>query len=295
MTDSGKRAKGLGRGLSSLLAGDGEEETREEGGPPRSVPIEFVIPNPNQPRKEFDKGELDALANSIRQRGIIQPIVVRPDPEAAGKFQIIAGERRWRAAQIAKLHDVPVVVREVDDTELIELAIIENIQRADLNPIEEAAGYTALMDRYDHTQEAVAKVVGKSRSHIANMTRLLGLPAKVRQMLADGLLTAGHGRTLIGADDALALAQQIVKGGLNVRAAESLVKAEKKPARPAKKKPARDPDTLALEADLVAALGLPVSINYRDGAGGDIKLSYKSLDQLDEICRRLCQVPNNHL
>ena len=290
-----KKAKGLGRGLSALMQGEGTKSGEEQGSGARTVPIEFVVPNPGQPRKVFDEEELNALSDSIKQRGIIQPIVVRTDPKEKAKFQIIAGERRWRAAQRAKLHVVPVVIREVDDKELLELALIENIQRADLNPIEEAVGYSGLMEEFGHTQEALAKVVGKSRSHIANMTRLLGLPDEVKKMLTDGRLTAGHARALIGADDPLELARQIVKGGMTVRDAETLSKAEKKPAGPAKKKPAKDPDTIALEADLSAALGLPVVVDHRDVAGGNIKLNYKTLDQLDEICRRLCQVPPNDL
>ena len=291
---SGKN-RGLGRGLSALMA-DVEQDTQapENAAPRRAdmiVPIERVSPNPDQPRRRFAEQDLDDLANSLREKGIIQPLIVREYPENSNTYQIVAGERRWRAAQMANLHEVPVLIRSYDDTEVLEIAIIENIQRADLNPVEEAAGYRQLMDKFGHTQEKLAEALGKSRSHIANLMRLLSLPDGVREMLTDGRLTSGHARALITADDPLALARKVVAEGLSVRQTERLAKGSN-PAKKAKSSSAttteKDADTRALEQDLSAALGMKVSVNHTPGQeAGTITLSYKSLEQLDDLCRLL--------
>ncbi len=239
-----------------------DEHTRPESAAPRRgeqmMPIERVAPNPDQPRRRFDPTKLEDLANSIREKGVIQPLIVRPDPKKSGQYQIVAGERRWRAAQQAQLHEVPVLVRDFDDTEVLEVAIIENIQRADLNPVEEAAGYRQLIDKFGHTQEQLARALGKSRSHIANQMRLLGLPREVLDLLESDTLSAGHARALITAEDPAALARIVVKKGLSVRETESLAKRgiAANPAKPSPKaKPAKDADTVALEGDLSANLG----------------------------------------
>jgi ParB family chromosome partitioning protein len=263
---------------------------------PQLTPIELLRRNPEQPRKVFDETELGELEESIRTKGIIQPILVRPAPGAPGQFQIVAGERRWRAAQRVGLHHVPVLVRDLDDLEVLELAIIENVQRADLNPIEEAAGYKTLMDRFGRTQEAVAKVVGKSRSHVANALRLLALPESVREHLSAGRLTPGHARAIATAPDAAALAESIVERGLSVRDAEALGRrAAERPAPTASSRPrpaggkGKDADTRALEQDLEETLGLSVEIDDRDGRG-EIRIRYATLEQLDDLCRRLSGV-----
>ena len=292
---SGRR--GLGRGLSALLDEAEAPVSVEAAAPapsggPLSAPIELLRRNPDQPRKTFGEAELGDLEESIRVKGVIQPILVRPAPGAPGEYQIVAGERRWRAAQRVGLHHVPVLVRELDDLEVLELAIIENVQRADLNPIEEAGGYKTLMDRFGRTQEAVAKVVGKSRSHVANALRLLALPEAVREHLAAGRLSAGHARAIATAPNVEALAQTIVERGLSVREAEALgrkagERVEADPARPAPR-PAKgkDADTRALEQDLEETLGLGVEIDDRGGKG-ELRIRYASLEQLDDLCRRL--------
>ena len=292
MADRDKR-RGLGRGLSALMADVAETQTvATEGTAERLVPIEQISPNPEQPRKRFDPEDLNDLANSIKEKGVIQPLIVRR--RADGTFEIVAGERRWRASQMAKLHELPVIVREFTDVEVLEVAIIENIQRADLNSIEEAAGYRQLMDRFGHTQEKMAEALGKSRSHIANLLRLLNLPDSVLEMVRGGELTAGHARTLVPADDPVKLAKQIIAGGLSVRAAEALVKksqagdqdrSEKKTSRVNSEK---DADTRALEGDLSASLGMKVTLNHKPGQeSGQMVLSYKNMDELDELCRLL--------
>lgn len=288
-----QKKKGLGRGLSALMA---DVAPNEDTSQPqarraeRAIPIERVAPNPDQPRRAFDSEKLDDLARSIAEKGIIQPLIVRPDPSRDDHYQIVAGERRWRAAQIAHLHEVPVIVREFDDTEVLEVAIIENIQRADLNPVEEAAGYKQLIDRFGHTQEQMAKALGKSRSHIANQMRLLSLPADVLAMLEAEKLTAGHARALITAEDPSALARIIVQKGLSVREAEALAKKGDKPAsKPSKAAAApKDADTVALEGDLSANLGMKVHVNHKDGGEtGQVVIAYKTLEELDELCRIL--------
>jgi ParB family transcriptional regulator, chromosome partitioning protein len=278
------RHRGLGRGLSALIGDDVGTGREAPGRGSRTVPVAFLRPNPFQPRKNFGPDELNDLANSIREKGVLQPILVRPVKGEANAFEIVAGERRWRAAQIAKLHDVPIVVRELSDGESLELAIIENVQRADLNAVEEAAAYRELMERFVYTQERVATEVGKSRSHVANTLRLLKLPDSVQSMIRDGALSAGHARTLIGAGDPEARAREIVAAALNVRQAEQRSKA--KPSRP-REKVEKDPDTKALEASLTNMLGLKVEILNKGNAGGELRIHYRSLEQLDDICRRL--------
>jgi ParB family chromosome partitioning protein len=279
-----ERHRGLGRGLSALI---GEEKAPTRGETVRTthrLPIAFVRPNKMQPRKRFAPEDLNDLAESIRAKGVLQPILVRPVKGENNAYEIVAGERRWRAAQMAKLHEVPVVVREMGDSESLEIAIIENVQRTDLNAIEEAAGYHELMERYGYTQERMAQEVGKSRPHIANTLRLLTLPEPVKAMLREGKLTAGHARTLVGNPDAEALANEIVSGSLNVRQAEQRSAAKKgKKAR----KTALDPNIASLEARISNALGLKVQVIHKGEKGGEVRISYKSLEQLDEVERRL--------
>ena len=291
------KKKGLGRGLSALMAdvaeapAEASTEVAQEGARRSEmlVPIEKIVPNPDQPRQTFVEADLNDLANSIREKGVIQPLIVRA---VGDEFQIVAGERRWRAAQIAQLHDLPVLVRNLDDTEVLEIAIIENIQRSDLNAVEEALGYRQLMDRFGHTQEKMAEALGKSRSHIANLLRLLSLPESVQRFLRDGKLSTGHARALVTADQPEALAKKVVSGGLSVRQTEALVKnegqaVEKKP-KLGKTPKSRDADTVALEGDLSAALGMKVALNHPSGAAsGSITINYKSLDQLDDLCMLL--------
>ena len=296
MADKPERRRGLGRGLSALMADVAETEAVAAQGPGAAellVPIEKIKPNPDQPRKRFAKEDLDDLAASIKEKGVIQPLIVRAWGD--GTYGIVAGERRWRAAQIAQLHELPVIVRDFSDVEVLEIAIIENIQRADLNPIEEAAGYRQLMDRFGHTQEKMAEALGKSRSHIANLLRLLNLPEAVIEMVRIGELSAGHARALIAARDPLGLARQIVKGGLSVRATEALIKKESAPSAESEARLAKpsarmekDADTKALEGDLSAAVGMRVSIDHKPGDdGGRLTITYRSLEDLDELCRML--------
>jgi ParB family chromosome partitioning protein len=257
-----------------------------ESGGVKRLPVEFIIANRANPRRTFDSEQLEELTNSIREKGVMQPLLVRPS-EDPNIFELIAGERRWRAAQKAGLHDVPVIVREVGDKEALELAIIENVQRADLNPLEEAMGYGQLIEQFEYTQQDLAQVIGKSRSHVANTLRLLRLPEDVRGMVASGTLTAGHARTLITAEDPAHLARQIVAGGLSVREAEALsqqrdVAGKKKPSEPAE----RDADTVALERRLSDALGLSVSLSHSE-RGGRLEIRYRTLEQLDGICVKL--------
>jgi ParB family chromosome partitioning protein len=280
----------LGRGLAALIGDVGDETSSvERTRSQRRLPIEFLRPNPRNPRQMFSSLELDELAASIRERGIIQPILVRTVRGAADAYEIIAGERRWRAAQRAGVHDVPVVLLEVDDREALELAIIENVQRTDLNALEEAMGYEALANEFKHGQDEIAKVVGKSRSHVANTLRLLKLPDSVKAYLRDGKISAGHARALLGEPDPEALARAIVERGLNVRQVEALVQEHAagggKAAKPRQRR-AKDPDTMALEKRLSDALGLVVSIEER-GQGGEMRIRYRSLDQLDAVIRRL--------
>jgi ParB family transcriptional regulator, chromosome partitioning protein len=278
-------SRGLGRGLSALL-GDGDvqaQEPTDSSTRSRNMPIAFLKPNPLQPRRNFDPEELKGLAASIAEKGVLQPILVRPTG-TPDSYEIIAGERRWRAAQAAKLHEVPVIVRAISDAQSLEIAIIENVQRADLNAIEEAAAYSELMGKFRYTQEQAADVVGKSRSHVANMLRLLKLPETVKALISAGKLTAGHARTLVGVADAEARANEIVAGALNVREAEKKARA---PKTPAKKPTAKDADTKALEHSLSSSLGMNVEIEHQGKGGGTMKIRYRTLEQLDEIIRRL--------
>lgn len=292
------RPRGLGRGLSALMADVAPNEEENIGGqapkrPDMNVPIERVHPNPDQPRRSFTPDQLEELASSIKEKGVIQPLIVRPRPGHDGEFEIVAGERRWRAAQMAQLHELPVLVRSFDDVEVLEVAIIENIQRADLNPVEEAAGYKQLMEKFGHTQEKLSTALGKSRSHIANLVRLLQLPDEVQSYLQEGKLSAGHARALITSDDPAALARRVIQNELSVRETEKLVKKGSDPAqsaapRRAKAPVEKDADTRALEGDLSAALGMAVEIIHEAGTeSGQIKIRYKSLEQLDDLCMRL--------
>lgn len=285
--------RGLGRGLSALMAdldapAAKAAETAEVRGQ-SSLPIERVRPNPDQPRRDFSREDLEDLASSIAEKGIIQPLIVRPDPTQPGDYQIVAGERRWRAAQIAKLHRVPVLIRDLDDLAVLEIAIIENVQRADLNVVEEALGYRQLMDKFGHTQEKMSAALGKSRSHIANILRLLTLPDDVQRLVRDGSLTYGHARALITADDPVALARIVIGKGLSVRQAESLAKSGLSARKSQKTQSGgKDSDTRALEADLSANLGMKVSIDHKAGTeSGQIAITYKTLDDLDDLCRLL--------
>ena len=272
----------MGRGLSALLDEGDPEANRDSdaSAKSRSLPIAFLKPNRFQPRRVFDQDELKELAASIAEKGVLQPILVRP-AGARDAYEIIAGERRWRAAQLAKLHEIPVIIRTLTDNESLEIAIIENVQRAGLNAVEEAGGYQELMTRFAYTQEQLSEVIGKSRSHIANTLRLLKLPDSVKGMIAEGKLSAGHARTLVNTPNAEQLAREIVAGELNVRQAEK--KAAPKGGR---KKAAKDADTKALETSISNALGMNVKIEHK-GERGQVKIRYKNLEQLDEIIRRL--------
>ncbi len=295
MAEDAARSR-LGRGLAALI-GDvegtpGAERTRGQ----RRVPIEFLKANPRNPRRAYAEAELEELAQSLRERGMIQPIVVRQMKGEAERFEIIAGERRWRAAQRAGLHDVPIVVLDVSDGEALELAIIENVQRADLNAIEEATGYLALIDEFDRSQDDVAQIVGKSRSHITNTLRLLKLSDVIKGYIQSGKLTAGHARALVGQPNAEELAEQIVNRGLNVRQVEELGRKEgKSQAREVRRtgRLGKDADTKALENRLTDALGLLVSIDHRANGGGVLQVRYRTLEQLDDVVRRLESGPNN--
>jgi ParB family transcriptional regulator, chromosome partitioning protein len=253
----------------------------------RHIPIDKIQRNPDQPRRTFDTAELEELANSIRAHGVLQPILVRP-LRNSDMFEIVAGERRWRAAQIAKLHQLPAVVMELDDRDVLEIAIIENVQRADLNPLEEAQGYQALLERFNRTQADVAEQVGKSRPHIANMLRLLSLPNDIQEMVRDGRLSAGHARAILTAPDPHGLAKLAIANGLSVREVEKLAqRAKDERDGPRAARPDKDADTLALENQIANALGLGVVITHKGEVGGEIRITYKKLEQLDEICRKL--------
>ncbi|EAR53051.1 chromosome partitioning protein parB [Oceanicola granulosus HTCC2516] len=287
------KTRGLGRGLSALMADVSPEGPAQDAPrrPDARLPIERVHPNPNQPRRSFNADALAELASSIAEKGIIQPLIVRPAPGREGHYEIVAGERRWRAAQQAKLHEVPALVRDFDDTEVLEVAIIENIQRADLNPVDEAAGYRQLMDRFGHTQEQLATALGKSRSHIANQLRLLTLPPPIQTLMIEGALSSGHARTLVGHEDAEAMAQKIVREGLSVREAEKLVKKSREGGsepKPPTRRSEKDADTRQIEAELSAALRMAVSIDHRPGTeGGTLTIRYNNFGQLDDLLRAL--------
>ncbi|RCS22355.1 ParB/RepB/Spo0J family partition protein [Phyllobacterium salinisoli] len=283
--------KRLGRGLAALI---GEMDRPAEGRQApipleRHVPIEFISRNPRNPRRAFKDLELEDLAQSIREHGVVQPVVVRPAPGVPDRYELIAGERRWRAAQRAGLTVLPIIMRDVDDRVALELAIIENVQRADLNPVEEAAGYQQLIEEHDYTQADLAQVIGKSRSHVANTLRLLKLPDNVQEMITDGALSAGHARCLVTAENPAVLAERIVREGLSVRQAEALTQSEGKGGADRKEKAPsveKDADTKALEKLLSDVTGMKVEINHRE-KGGEVRIRYASLEQLDEVCRRL--------
>ncbi len=294
MADSKHAKRGLGRGLSALMA-DVRPTTDDAGsakaadkGPVTAVPIENLYPNPDQPRRKFGPEQLEELAASIREKGILQPLIVRKHPEKSNAYEIIAGERRWRAAQKAQLHELPVIVRDFTDDEVLEIAIIENVQRADLNPVEEAAGYRQLMERFGHTQEKLAEALSKSRSHIANLMRLLQLPEGVLDLLREGRITAGHARALITAEDPSALAAEVVRRGLSVRETEKLVKAPKKAAKKTgSRRPEKDADTRILEQDLSANIRMMVTIDHQADGTGQMVIRYKNMDELDQLCQLL--------
>ena len=291
--------RGLGRGLSALMSDIAVPSAPAAADSVRrsdiKVPVERVHPNPDQPRREFDPEALGELAASIRQKGIIQPLVVRQKPGAAeGEFEIVAGERRWRAAQMAGQHSVPVVVRDFDDVEVLEIAIIENIQRADLNAIEEARGYRMLMDRFGHTQEKIAEALTKSRSHIANMLRLLNLPGEVQQMVRDGKLSAGHARALVTRDDSVSLAKMAVDKGLSVREMEKIASKQKGTAAPRAIRAEKDADTRALEQDLAANLKMGVTINHAPSGAGELVIKYRDLNDLDLLCQVLATMHRDY-
>lgn len=297
------RTRGLGRGLAALM---GDLPAAPDLPPPAAatapstpgateVPLDLIRRNAGQPRKDFDPEQLEALADSIRQHGVIQPVLLRPDPEAAGRYILVAGERRWRAAQAAGLHAIPALVRELDELGTLELAIVENLQRADLNPLEEALAYESLRERFARTQDAVAKAVGKSRAHIANMMRLLALPDPVKDMVRDGRISAGHARAILTAPDPTDLAREIVARGLSVRETEKLVSRRAAPPEPASRSRGSrsgaqtedDADAAALASDLSEALGLDVAIRLSSPTSGALLISYRTLEQLDDVCRRL--------
>ena len=286
MPDDGRSR--LGRGLAALMGDVGAETvTSERVRSQRRVPIEYIRPNPRNPRRNFSEAELDDLAASIKERGIIQPVVVRALRGAKDAYEIIAGERRWRAAQRAGLHEIPIVPFEATDGEALELAIIENVQRTDLNPLEEAAGYQSLASEYGHSHEDIAKIIGKSRSHVTNTLRLLKLPEPVKAYINAGKISAGAARMLIGAPDPEEMAREIVDRGLNVRQVEALAKTRAKASgKTAGKRAAKSADTIALERRVSDALGLAVTIDHR-GEGGVVQIRYRGLDQLDDVVRRL--------
>ena len=293
MAENGK-GKTLGRGLDALF--DNGQDTgagapaaaAEAAGAPSVIAISDLYPGRNQPRHIFAESEIEELAESIRNLGILQPLIVRPDAESAGGYEIIAGERRWRAAQLAQLDMVPVIVRDFTDSESLEVALVENLQRENLSPLEEAEGYRRLIDEYQHTQDALGEMLGKSRSHVSNTMRLLQLPAAVKDMVNDGVISAGHGRALLGADDPLASAKAVVRRGLNVRQTERLVaKASGDAPKPAQTKD-KDADTLALQNDLSAFLGLKVDIDFFF-PGGRLTITYQTLEQLDDVLQRLTE------
>ena len=293
MSKSKTPARGLGRGLSALMSDvtpQADNQQPVQNSAERLIAIEQIYPNPDQPRRTFDDQAMEDLTASISEKGVIQPLIVRRKESETGQFEIVAGERRWRASQRAKLHEVPVIIREFSDLEVLEVAIIENIQRSDLNAIDEAAGYKQLMEKFGRTQDEMGKALGKSRSHIANSVRLLTLPNSVQTLLENGQLSAGHARTLVGHPEANALAAEIVKKGLSVREAEKLAKSYKEPKKRKEKVQAqtKDADTVQVENELSAQLGMKVSVNHSAGReNGQLVLNYRDLEQLDDLLRLL--------
>ncbi len=300
----------LGKGLSAIFA-DEDPHAPDASGAPRLLPVAQLYPNPQQPRRHFGKEQLDELAESIKEKGVLQPLLVRPHPSKPNAYEIVAGERRWRASQLAKIHEVPVVVREIKDREALEFALIENMQRADLTPMEEAETFQHLIDEFDHSQEELAEALSKSRTYITNMLRLNTLPAEVKTMLRSGNLTAGHAKVIASAKDPLALAKEIVEGNLTVRQTETLVKKNDIVAREAKghvtmprvargslsaknAKPhaVKPADQLQLERDISSLLGLRVSLNQKDNGSGSLTISYQTLDQFEDVLKRLTAAPS---
>lgn len=297
------KSRGLGRGLGALFSDDEpnytqiDPEAHTPGAQRKIVGIEQLEPNPDQPRHHFDEEALNNLAASIKEHGLLQPILVRPHKHNEDMFEIVAGERRWRASQIAQLHEVPIIIRDLDDSATLQIALIENLQRQDLNPIEEAKGYQRLMDEFGHTQESVSEVLGKSRSHVANMVRLLHLPGSVQTMVSKGDITAGHARALVKADNPTLLAQEIASKGLSVRQAERLVSEAASSSKTGgsggggSSRPAKDADTMALENELSNALGMKVILEMKDEHAGTLSVNFRNLDQLDLVLQRLSQSP----
>jgi len=287
---AGGRKRGLGRGLSSLIPETPVDLVTTSEAKGQSVAVDQLSPSPFQPRRRFSEDELNGLADSIRSKGVMQPLLVRASKDRSDAYEIIAGERRWRAAQLAGIHELPVVVRDLTDRETLEVALLENIQREDLSPLEEAEGYRRLIEEFDHTQQELADTLGKSRSHITNLMRLLSLPNDIRVMVEDGRLSAGHARALLNADDPLTVAKTVVGKGLNVRQTEMLVRLQKSgsslDAGATSKTAEKDPDTLALERELSTMLGLRVTLASK-GKGGSVTIAYRSLDQLDGLLHRL--------
>ena len=280
-----KTKKGLGRGLSSLMGDTETTQTKNTNiGQETKIPIANLKPSPSQPRRLFNKNSINELADSIKAKGIVQPLVVRPSPSDVNSYEIIAGERRWRAAQIAQLHEVPAVIRNFNDTEALEIAIIENVQRSDLSPIEEAAGYKRLIENHGHTQEDLSGIVGKSRSHIANIIRLLSLPQSIQDMITEGKISSGHARAIMNSAFPEQLAEKIINENLSVRDAENLAKDKKGIIKKIKLK---DPDTIDLENKISEKLGLTININHKGKKGGNIRIDYKTLDQLEMITQKL--------
>ena len=292
-TKSTATARGLGRGLSTLLGNSGIAAATNQAAPTdqreyQQIPVEWINVGPWQPRRQFDREQLAELADSIRQKGIVQPILLRPTPDQPGRFQLVAGERRWRAAQMAQLHEIPAVVRNLSDAECYEIALIENIQRADLSAIEEAEGYRQLIDSFGYTQEQLSEIIGKSRSHIANLMRLLGLPEEVRDMIVDGRLTMGQARPLIGQEDCVALARQIADRGLSARQAEALVAKPPRSKAGGSPKPAKSVDLEDVEAMLRGKLGLGLDIDWNEKNGtGKMTIRFATLEQMDGVMAKL--------
>ena len=295
MAKSPKKPRALGRGLSALMAdvdvNTNASESASDQTPQSSISIDLIFANPDQPRRTFDEAELQELASSIESHGVIQPLLLRTRKSKSGTYEIVAGERRWRAAQLAKLHSVPAVIKEFSDQEVLEVAIIENVQRADLNPIEEALGYDQLMTKFKHTQQDVSDAMGKSRSHIANLLRLLNLPEEVKSLVVDGRLSSGHARALLTSKDPLEGARDVIRKGLSVRQTEALVKASNKSGstgKPKGLKHSKDADTKAIESELSAHLGMKVAIDYvSEAKGGQMTINFRTLEQLDDLLNAL--------
>lgn len=283
--------RGLGRGLSALLGDVSRDDGPNMRGTLLDTPIDLIIPNPNQPRRTFDEEELKTLADTIKTHGVVQPIVIRKMPDKVGYYSIIAGERRWRAAQIAGLHAIPAVIRDYDDLETLKIAIVENLQRANLNAIEEAMAFEQLLDRFGYNQQTIADSIGRSRAYVANTLRLLGLPPEVQDMVSTGQLSAGHARAALASTNPLETAMEIISRGLSVRDAEKLVNRKSSSAGSVSRETTEEQDSSILADDVSNALGLMVQIKHEGEKGGTLIVHYKSLEQLDNVCRKLSR-PN---